>query len=197
MLVIPWLSLGIDAFSRAWWGYYLGISTPTDDTDALLIRSGVLPKTNNLGHSLKNDWPVYGIPGNFFTDNGSDFRANIVDIGCGSIGTTIKRGPVQVPNFRAIVERSFWTIDTEFLDHLPGRIYPDTAKNRKIDYDPKKSASLEFHQFERELMKWALDEYHVTPQEDLGGMTPLEKWREATGKDSPHAPQLPPDLDLF
>ena len=46
-------------------------------------------------------------------------------------------------------------------------------------------------------MKWALDEYHVTPQEDLGGMTPLEKWREATGKDSPHAPQLPPDLDLF
>jgi transposase InsO family protein len=197
MLIRPWLTMGLDVYSRVVWGYYLGISAPTDDTDALLIRMGVLPKTNKLGITLKNEWPVYGLPANFFTDNGRDFRARLVDIGCASQGIMVKRGPIKVPNFRGHIERAFETLKTELIEDLPGRVFPITSENKKVDYDPKEGRHLTLPQLEELLVQWVVDDYHITPHSELGGATPLERWNGMTGKDSPYAPQLPSDLQRF
>lgn len=193
----PWLSLAIDVYSRTVWAYFLGVSPPNDDTFAMLIRMGVLPKTNKLGIELAHDWPVHGLPAFIYTDNGKDFRARLVDIGCESQGIYVRRGPVRVPNFRAYIERIFGTINTEFVQHLPGRVFPISNENRKLEYDPKKEARLTLHQLEELFVRWIVDGYHITPHKELGGATPLEKWNALTGRDSPFAPQLPEDIERF
>lgn len=65
----PWLTIILDDYSRAVVGYFLTFQAPSAIQTALALHQAIWHKRNL-------DWPIYGIPEQFYTDHGSDFTSN-------------------------------------------------------------------------------------------------------------------------
>lgn len=54
----PWLTVGLDVYSRCVWGYYLGLQQPNADTVGLTIINGCFKKQQLVEGYHLNEWPV-------------------------------------------------------------------------------------------------------------------------------------------
>lgn len=72
----PWLTLGIDIFSRMIVGYYLTLEAPSILSIALGLTHAVLPKDNWLAErKIEQKWPAQGLPIHIHLDNGKEFHS--------------------------------------------------------------------------------------------------------------------------
>ncbi|MGF9663199.1 Mu transposase C-terminal domain-containing protein [Arthrobacter crystallopoietes] len=55
------------------------------------------------------------------TDNGRDYRSQVVEAACVQLGIVLTRSAVRTPTDKAMVERAFHTIKTKFVMLLPGQ----------------------------------------------------------------------------
>jgi len=193
----PWLTVGVDVYSRCIWGYYLGYAAPKATRVAMTIMNGCFNKHNieNLFHL--SDWPVFGIPDRIHTDNGKDLRARGNEQGCRANGIQNIRSPVQTPEDRGIGERWFGTLEDQLIHTLPGTTFSNPQK--KGDYDAEKEACLTIPEFEKLLLEWIVNEYLLTHHEGIG-MKPIEKWNKGLdGKERgyPITPREPDDIIKF
>ncbi|MDN6554751.1 MAG: transposase family protein, partial [Bifidobacterium mongoliense] len=62
--VRPWLTVGLDDYSRAVAGYTLFLGAPSAEQTALALHQAVNAKTNP-------GWPVCGLPEVLYSDHGS------------------------------------------------------------------------------------------------------------------------------
>lgn len=68
----PWLTIILDDYSRAIAGYFLTFQAPSAIQTALALHQAIWHKRNP-------DWPICGIPEQFYTDHGSDFTLNHIE----------------------------------------------------------------------------------------------------------------------
>ncbi|WP_139005466.1 Mu transposase C-terminal domain-containing protein [Arthrobacter crystallopoietes] len=82
------------------------------------------PWAKNLGSDqstrLDTSRPAMAIS-RLVTDNGRDYRSQVVEAACVQLGITLTRSAVRTPTDKAIVERAFHTIKTRFVMLLPGQ----------------------------------------------------------------------------
>lgn len=95
-----WLSLVLDAHTRAIPGFVLSTKCPDAWTVALLMRHAILPKENP-------DWMVRGIPEVVQPDNGRDFRSHAVEVSFAYLKIRLEFDPPYYPNMKGKIERSF------------------------------------------------------------------------------------------
>ena len=102
----PWLTLAIDAESRAIVGYYLSFEPPSYRSCMMVIRDivrrhGRLPET-------------------FILDNGKEFHSSALQRLCALFGVNIRYRPAGQPRFGTVMERVFGTTQTQLINRLGG-----------------------------------------------------------------------------
>jgi putative transposase len=188
----PWLTIALDAYSRTVWAYHLSLKQPSADTVGLTILMGCMKKDGITKPLHLSEWPVHGIPFQIQTDNGKDFRSNLLERGCQAHEICLIRRPVKRPEYGAYVERFIGTLNTKLIHNLPGTTFSDVRSRKMGDYDPEKESLLTFEEFERLLIEFIVNEYHNSIHEGMNA-TPLQKWKSGLEKEGivPREPENP------
>lgn len=167
----PWLTVVIDDYSRAIAGYYIDFGNPDTLRTALTLRQAIWRKE-------KPEWMICGIPEIFYTDHGSDFTSKHLEQVAVDLKIELSFSRVGVPRGRGKVERFFRTINTMFLQELPGFI-----KNKKtIKLLTLEDLITRFHD-------WLLTTYH-NKVHSTTKQKPIEMWNQ-----SGFLPNMPIDLE--
>jgi putative transposase len=158
----PVLTIAIDVYSRMIYGYYLSFDPPSLIAVGMAFLTGILPK-DDLTECFKtvNLWPICGIPKRILLDNAKEFRSGGLFNFCKLYDIEMIFNPPKKPDTKPHVERVFRTINNAIRDDLiEGYILPLTEK-RKAQYDPEKKAEMTIEEFEKWLVHWIVDYYHL------------------------------------
>lgn len=163
-----WLSVALDAHSRAIAGFVLQDSYPNSWTVAKLLMRSVQPKS-------VPEWTVQGVPTVFQTDMGGDFISHNVVSSLGMLGVIHDVDPGYYPERKGRVERFFETLNTSCLKGLHGH----KAAIGKSEGAARKNvhALLTLDQLEKEISRWIVTDYHVSTNEETG-RKPIHEWEE-------------------
>ena len=169
----PWHTTIIDDYSRAICGYYLSFQAPCSINTALALRQAIWRKSNPK-------WQVCGLPGIFYSDNGSDFKSKHIQQVAADLKIQLKNSIPGKPRGRGRIERFFLTVNQLLLMNLSGYCPPKTAY-------PEATMTLE--QFTPLFEQFLVDDYHNKIHSSIN-QTPIERW---IGKG--FLPQLPVSLE--
>ncbi len=119
-------------------------------------------------------WSMFGTPETLFVDNGSAFKSALFTSVCLDLGITKVQTIAGQPSMRGKIERSFRTLGVTLLPRLSGRTFGDVVE--RANHPSENLACLGVEDLVYALVRWVVDVYHNTPQEGLGGRTPLAQW---------------------
>lgn len=164
-----WLSLVLDAHTRAIPGFVLSTKCPDAWTVALLMRQAILPKDNP-------GWKIRGIPEVVQPDNGKDFRSHAVEVSFAYLKIGLDFDPPYYPNRKGKIERFFLTLDRGCLRGLPGHMNATGRSETTAAYYVQ--TLLTRKQLVREVEKYIVDEYHQRTHSETR-RKPAEHWEES------------------
>ncbi|KMY41503.1 Mu transposase C-terminal domain-containing protein [Peribacillus loiseleuriae] len=172
----PWLTVILDDYSRAVAGFFIDFKSPDTLRTTLTLRKAIWRKENK-------NWPICGIPEIFYTDHGSDYTSKHMEQVSADIRMNLSFSRVGVPRGRGKIERFFQSINTMFLQDLPGYI-----KNKKT------TKLLTVSEFVEKITSFILNTYHhrthgTTKKE------PINMWNEFGFL--PNIPNSLDELDLL
>ncbi len=102
----PWLSLAIDAESRAILGFYVTFEAPSYRSCMMVIRD-IVRRHGQM-------------PAMLVLDNGKEFHSRALTRLCELYGCSIRYRPGGKPRYGSVVERIFGTTNTQFIHSLEG-----------------------------------------------------------------------------
>lgn len=161
----PWITLGIDVYSRMVWCMYISFEPPSINRVRKAIENGVFIK-NNKKYDTNNKWDIFGIPNTIFLDNSTDFTSTEVKRMINdTLKSHVKYRPVRTPRYGAVIERLFGTINEGLIHRLDG-----TRKSnfRQLgEYEPEKMAALTLDDIKELLTIYITDIYHCSEHRGL------------------------------
>jgi putative transposase len=169
-----WLVLAIDCRTRCILGMTL-TSNPRTSAALKCLRMVVSDKgqfADKVGALAP--WSIYGTPETLVTDNGAAFKAWLFTSACTDLGIHALQAIGGAPGMRGVGERVFGTLSSGLMSRLAGRTFFNVIERE--DHDSGKRACLTVEDVTVALVRWAVDIYHNTPHEGLGGRTPLQQW---------------------
>ena len=141
----PWITLGIDVFSRMPWCLYISFEAPSANVVRKAIQHGVFFKNTKKTYGTESDWEAFGIPNVIYVDNGMDFKSSdIKRLVNETLKSEIMHRPVRIPKYGAVIERLFLTINDELIHNILG-----TTKSKFADLGeikPEEEACLTLNQ---------------------------------------------------
>lgn len=187
----PWLTLVLDVYTRCVPGLHVAFDAPSSAGVALAMAQAVLPKDDWLAsRAIRLAWPMHGLPGTLHLDNGREFRARALRLGCQQHGVRVEYRPPATPRFGGHIERLMGTLMGR-VHALPGTTFSNVAE--RGDYPSERRAVLTLAEFERVLALEVLGPYHNDVHSALG-KTPAAAWAEGTAS---APPRLPRDRNAF
>jgi putative transposase len=176
--VKPWLTAILDDYSRAVAGYYLGAEPPSSMRIALALRQAIWRKSELV-------WTICGIPDQFYSDRGSDFKSDHIDQISIELKFETLRTLPRKPKGKGKIERFFETVAQLFLTQQPG-------------YAPKGSGVsepvLKLEELENRFRKWLIEDYLQRVHSETG-MSPKSRWE--SGDFIPRMPDSKEQLDIL
>ncbi|MNW33023.1 Transposon Tn7 transposition protein TnsB [compost metagenome] len=164
----PFITLGIDVYSRTIWCMHLSFDDPSSAKVRKAIIQGLFCKRSKERYSTTNEWPIFGVPSVIYLDNGSDFTSDhvkkMIDE---TLESEVRYRPRKTPHYGGVIERLMGSINS-LLSELPG--YTGSNIIDKGDRDPSSEACLTLKQIEQFVSKWIVDVYHFKEHKGL----PLE-----------------------
>ncbi|ETT50670.1 MULTISPECIES: Mu transposase C-terminal domain-containing protein [Paenibacillus] len=178
----PWITLGIDVYSRGPWCLYLSHEDPSINVVRKAIQHGVFAKNTKHEYGTELEWEFFGIPNIIYVDNGMDFKSNeIKRLVNETLQSEIMHRPVKIPHYGAVIERLFGTLNSELIHNIMG-----TTKSNIVDrgdLNPEKDAFLTLSQLRKILVHYFVDIYPLRPHKGLGNnMSPMAKFRESVSE---------------
>src|SRR5215813_6362087 len=170
----PWLTVILDDYSRALAGYFLTFDAPSALNTSLALRQAIWRKDDPR-------WHVCGIPQTFYTDCGSDFTSQHLELVSAALKMGLTHSIPGEPRGRGRIERFFQTIQQMWLCALPGYA-PPTGPVRG-------QPQLTLRELDTRFRAFVLDVYHTQPHSETH-VPPQQRW-EAGG----FLPQMPDSLE--
>ena len=167
----PYVTTIIDSNSGCVAGLYISFKEPSSARVALALRHAFLPKNFSAEYKLKREWNVFGVPKYFLTDRAKEFKSNHLKQIAAQLG--IKLRLRAYPQQGGLVERPFKTINTEFLESLPGYTGPNVQKRPQ---NAEKEACLTIDEFERLLVRYIVDNFNQCPYPRVKNQTRFSRW---------------------
>lgn len=194
----PWITLGVDVYSRVVWCMYISFEPPSANRVRKAIQQGVLFKNTKEQYGTYNNWEVFGIPYSIQFDNGPEFYnlaiRRLVDE---TLKSNIRFRPIATPRYGGTIERLIGTINTQVLHNLHGT----TKSNifQKGEYDSSENALLSLENVKEILTKYITDIYHFQKHEGLpiDCNSPIARFYEGLKKSGLPDFIEPEDEDLF
>lgn len=168
----PWLTVAICRATRMIIGCHLSFEQPSYASLQRCLIHAICPKDlSDL--KLENDWPCEGIPERATVDQGKEFYSASIKATETALGFHILPLPGRSPWLKGTVERLFATIGVQVIAWMPGKTFSNVV--RRGDYPSTKKARFTIQQIRDLLLKWIVDDYHVSWHEGLEGV-PLQEW---------------------
>lgn len=176
----PWLSWIVDVFSDSILGFYVGFEPPGDLVIAQTLRHACLPKAymNSWYPKIKKPIIQAGIPNLLTFDNSLQAHGNSIQQICGDLDILFDFTRARSPWMKSKVERMFQKLEQEITSDLPGYTFPPFWKIPQKDYDPQKTAILDFSTFMNLIHAWIALMLHDRPRGRKA--SPNERWIEGT-----------------
>ncbi|NMM62234.1 transposase [Clostridium sp. P21] len=162
----PWVTMGIDLFSRCVWCFHISFEEPSINKVRKALLNGLLPKKAKQVYKTRKDWDVFGVPTIIYLDNGPEFKSSevrrmIEDV----MESHVIYRPVKTPQYGATIERLFGTLDSQLIHSLDG-----TTKSNIQDlgeYNAEKEAILTLDDLKELLSVYITDIYHYKEHKGL------------------------------
>jgi putative transposase len=152
-------------------GIHLGFDAPSSQVVALALRQAILPKSYNSEYKLHKEWGTYEIPENLFTDGGKDFRSqHLKQIG---IQLGIELHLRDRPSEGGIEERSFGTINTDFLSGFYGYLGSNLQERPEM---AEQEACLTLRDLQLLLVRYIVDNYNQRLDARTKNQTRFQRW---------------------
>lgn len=104
----PWITLGIDVYSRMPWCLYVSFEPPSINVVRKAIQHGVFVKNIKQELDTEMEWEAFGIPNVIYVDNGMDFKSSdIKRLVNESLKSEIMHRPVRSPQIRSNYRAAF------------------------------------------------------------------------------------------
>ena len=192
-----WLTLLIDAYSRAVLGIFLGYEDPCIESVQGALRHAIWPKAELAGVGITQAWDCFGIPQRLFLDNAwahhshslEDLARALAGGGHYTAMEIVFRPPYQA-RYGGLVERLFGNLSGQLRERLPGAVLEPDQRNW---HNASQGACLLYRDVERIIYQLVADYLH-TPHRELAGMTPHEKWLGGMQLMTPVPPPFTPQL---
>ncbi len=176
-----WLTLLVDAYSRATVGMALLSEAPCIESIQTALRHTIWPKTSHITCGVTGEWGTYGIPQQLFLDNAWAHHSHSLE----NLARTIAQGgryngidlvfrPPYKGRYGAIIERLFKNFSGQLQELVTGAIFGSTAKHAR---ESAKEACL-LHADLDHLLHQLILTYQHTPHRELQGRTPHQVWCE-------------------
>jgi putative transposase len=172
-----WLTLLLDAHSRAVAGFYLSRKVPDAWTTSIALRHAILPKANPA-------WRNRSLPSVIQPDCGKDFLSNAVAASLAFLGIIRDEDPPYYPQRKGRVERLFRTINDGCLRILPGHHQAVGVSMTAIEKHV--TVLLTRQQLAKEIERFIVEDYHVREHSETG-RKPSELWEETVRLRMPQA----------
>jgi hypothetical protein len=193
-----WLTVLIDAFSRAVLGIYLANEAPCIESIQGALRHAIWPKLGLDQYGNDLPWACYGTPQHLSLDNAWAHHSYSLEdlakaLGGGGRYTQMElvfRPPYQA-RYGALVERLFGNLSGQIREMLPGAILQPDQRHW---HNANQAACLLYRDIVRIVNQLVVDYLH-TPHRELNGMTPHEKWLGGLKLMTPLPPPLTPQLE--
>lgn len=162
----PWITMGIDVYSRMVWCMYISFEPPSANRVRKALQHGLFMKRSKERFGTKNEWCIHGVPSNIMLDNGPEFKSvEVKRMINETMGSNVRYRPVETPRYGGTIERLFGTINSKLIHRLDG-----TRKSNPEDlgdYDSDKEAALTLSDLEEILTKYITDIYHYEVHKGL------------------------------
>ncbi|MDR3542013.1 MAG: DDE-type integrase/transposase/recombinase [Desulfosporosinus sp.] len=162
----PWITLGIDVYSRMVWCMYVSFEPPSANVVRKAIQHGISFKSVKEKYGLFNEWEVFGIPTVILLDNGKEFRGVAVRrMIHETLKSNVRYRPRKTPEYGAAIERLFGTLNSKLIHRLDG-----TRKSNVSDlgeYKPDEEAVFTLEDIRELLTMYIVDHYHMSPHQGL------------------------------
>lgn len=192
-----WLTLLIDAYSRAVLGVFLAYEAPNIESIQGALRHAIWPKTDLAAFGIDLPWSCYGIPHRLFLDNAWAHQSQSLETlvkalaggGCYTQMELVFRPSYQA-RYGGLVERIFGNLAGQLRERLPGALLrPD----QRHWHNASQGACLLYRDVVRIVHQLVVDYLH-TPHRELGGLTPHEQWLAGLQLMTPVPPPFTPHL---
>jgi transposase InsO family protein len=161
----PYITLGIDVFSRKIWCMEVSFEPPSADKVRRAIMHGIFFKDAKKKYNTIYDWDVYGIPSIIYVDNGPEFKnAEVKRMINETLQSQVQYRPVKTPRYGGTIERYIGTLNAELIHRLNGT--RKGSVKQKGDYDSEKEAVFTLEDI-RELLTFYITNYHYDTHEGL------------------------------
>ncbi|MFX3636698.1 MAG: Mu transposase C-terminal domain-containing protein [Candidatus Pristimantibacillus sp.] len=154
----PYLTLGIDVYSRMIWCMYLSFEPPSANRVRKAIQQGVLFKRTKENYNTTYEWDVFGVPDIIQMDNGSEFNNyQIKRLINETLKSNVRYRPRSTPRYGGTIERLFRTVNSKWIHTLDGTRKSSVADLG--DYDPEANAALTLENVREILIRYFTDIY--------------------------------------
>jgi putative transposase len=162
----PYLTLGIDLYSRMIWCMYLSFEPPSANRVRKAIEQGVLFKRTKENYNTTYEWDVFGIPDIIQLDNGSEFNNyEIKRLINETLKSNVRYRPRSTPRYGGTIERLFRTVNSKWIHTLDGTRKSSVADLG--DYDPEENAALTLDNVREILIRYITDIYPIETHRGL------------------------------
>jgi hypothetical protein len=193
-----WLTLLIDAFSRAALGLFLAYEAPNIDSIQGALRHTIWPKSDLSSWGIDLPWACYGIPQQLFLDNAwahhsyslEDLTRALAAGGRYTQMALVFRPPYQA-RYGGLIERLFGNLSGQLCERLPGAVFQPDQRHW---HNASQGACLLYTDIRRILYQMIVDYMH-TPHRDLDGQTPHDRWLAGLRLMTPLPPPFTPQLE--
>ena len=153
----PVIYFVIDVFSRMIVGVFIGLEGPSWLGAMMALAYAASPKVafcQEYGINIsEEDWPCYFLSDAILGDKG-EMASRMVNALIKNLNVRIENAAPRRPDWKAIVERFFRTVQERVKPFLPGYVIPDADK--RIGKDYRLDAKLDIYQFTQIIIRCAL-----------------------------------------
>lgn len=175
----PWMTLGIDLYSRMVTGFYISFDTPGSLGTGICIANSILPKDSILQkYALKSEWPIHGKIQNLHSDNAPEFKSKSLLMACQEYGMNLNYRPKGETHFGGHIERLLGNFLSE-IHLIPGTTFSNTKDRR--DYDSNAEAVLTLSELDNWISKFIVDIYHQSVHSTLF-VSPIMKFYDGINR---------------
>ncbi|TJZ77526.1 Mu transposase C-terminal domain-containing protein [Chitiniphilus eburneus] len=172
----PSLTLAIDANSRMVGGFYMSLDPAGTLSAGLCIGRAIMRKELWLAKmDIHAPWPIYGKMAKIHLDGAKEFRGKTLRRACDEYGILIEHRRKGHPNYGPHIERAFRTFMGQ-VQELPGTTFSNVQL--KADYDSEGRACMTLSELDCWFTTFLVYEYHNQPQKDLGGLSPIQFYKQ-------------------
>lgn len=170
------LTYCLDTATRYPLGYYLGFEPPSYLTVMECLHHAIQPKAEvRQQYGAEHEWLAYGIPATLVIDNGKEFIGHDLEDACLLLGIVLQYTPVQMPQFKAGVERMFGSLNTMFFHALPGTTFCNPQE--RGSYDNTNQTCVYLSEVDKMLNILLVDIYSEPFHRGLSGIL-ARRWEE-------------------